>query len=345
MRFLQFQDISMVRISVALLSWLLLAPVAEVRAEKPEKPRFMRVTYDEKGTTPKTMDTAIVRYVPKGKPDSEVYVDLIGAVHVGDKSYYDQLNKEFENYDALLFELVAPKGTRIPRGTKDTGTGSAVSKLQIMMKKALALEFQLEQVDYEQKNFVHADMTPEQFSQSMKDKNEDAMSMFLRLMQASAKMQAENKDPPSDLVLLAALFDRERGPAILKRIFADQLANSDVLLEALNGPEGSTIITERNRVALDVLGEELEAGKKKIAIFYGAAHLPDMEKKLMERFKMERTTTRWLRAWDLAVPPVAAKKKPTTESDDPAVEETEKKKPDASKAVPKKREKAAPVSP
>ena len=183
-------------------------------------------------------------------------------------------------------------------------------------------------------------MTPEQFSKSMKDKNEDAMTMFLRLMQASAKMQAENKNPPSDLVLMAALFDRERGPAILKRIFADQLANADVLLEALNGPQGSTIITERNRVALDVLEDEMQAGKKKLALFYGAAHLPDMEKKLMDRFKMERVSLRWVRAWDLTVPPVPPKKagetkkpsKSTPDNDAPAADSPGKRKAEASPA-------------
>lgn len=336
----------MVRLSLATLSLLLVCAAAGVGAEETAKaPRFMRVTYDEKGTTPKYMETAIARYVPKGQPDSGIYVDLIGAVHVGDKAYYEQLNKEFENYDSMLYELVAPKGTRIPKGTKDKGTGSAVSQLQIMLKKALNLEFQLEQVDYEKSNFVHADMTPEQFSQSMKDKKEDPITLLLRLMQASAKMQSENKNPPSDLVLMAALFDRERGPAVLKRIFADQLANADVLLEALNGPQGSTIITERNRVALDTLGDEMQAGKKKLALFYGAAHLPDMEKKLMDRFKMERVSLRWVRAWDLTVPPAPPKKagdtkqpsKNTLDTDAPTADSPSQKKKAGSAKIGKER--------
>ena len=28
-------------------------------------------------------------------------------MHIGDKAYYDNLNKEFEQYDVLLYELVA----------------------------------------------------------------------------------------------------------------------------------------------------------------------------------------------------------------------------------------------
>ena len=40
----------------------------------------------------------------------DVTIDLIGAVHIGEKAYYDKLNKEFEQYDVLLYELVAPEG-------------------------------------------------------------------------------------------------------------------------------------------------------------------------------------------------------------------------------------------
>ena len=51
-------------------------------------------------------------------------------------------------------------------------------------------------------------------------------------------------------------------------------------LLAIEGPEGSTIVSQRNKVALDVLRKALAAGKTKIAIFYGAGHMPDMEQRL-----------------------------------------------------------------
>jgi hypothetical protein len=44
----------------------------------------------------------------------------------------------------------------------------------------------------------------------------------------------------------------------------------------------------------------LAAGKKKIAIFYGAAHMPDFDKRLKEDFGMKRTTSEWINAWNLA---------------------------------------------
>ncbi len=34
-------------------------------------------------------------------------VDLIGAVHIAHREYFQLLNKKFRNYDAVLYELVA----------------------------------------------------------------------------------------------------------------------------------------------------------------------------------------------------------------------------------------------
>ena len=50
------------------------------------------------------------------------------------------------------------------------------------MKSMLALEHQLEKVDYTKKNFVHADMSPDQFLQAMKDRNEGFLQMYMRLL-------------------------------------------------------------------------------------------------------------------------------------------------------------------
>ena len=50
---------------------------------------------------------------------------------------------------------------------------------------------------------------------------------------------------------------------------------------------------------MEVLKREIAAGKKEMAIFYGAGHLPDMERRLMSDFKMKRGGQTWLEAWEL----------------------------------------------
>ncbi len=267
-----------------------------------EAPRFIRITRDEQSNQLESLDTAITRYrlTREGKP--AVIVDLVGAVHVGEKSYYEQLNETFKQYDVLLYELVAPKGTRVPADGRREGT-SPVGALQLMMKDVLRLDYQLDGIDYQAENFVHADMSPEEFGASMKRLDETPMKMFFQLMKASAQQQAERKPQVTDAVLLAALFDRKNGSTVLKRAMALELSGSDVMLEALNGPNGSTIVTERNKVALQVMLDEIEKGKTRIGIFYGAAHLKDMHERLLGEhgFEFRPRRTRWLKAWDLHV--------------------------------------------
>ena len=62
--------------------------------------------------------------------------------------------------------------------------------------------------------------------------------------------------------------------------------------------EGSVLLSGRNKVAVDTLLEEIEKGKKKLGIFYGAGHMPDLEKRL-RRLGFRKVGQTWLVAWDI----------------------------------------------
>ncbi len=95
-----------------------------------------------------------------------------------------------------------------------------------------------------------------------------------------------------------ALFDKNRSMA-LKRVMADQFQEMEGMTAVLDGPTGSTLIGQRNERALEVLKKEIADGKKKIAVFYGAGHMADMEKRLRADFAMKPKETQWLQAWDM----------------------------------------------
>src|SRR5436190_1054916 len=76
----------------------------------------------------------------------------------------------------------AAEGTRIPKDGRRESGGNPVSALQLGMKSMLELEFQLERVDYTKENFVHADMSPEEFAKSMSERGESFLQMFFRMM-------------------------------------------------------------------------------------------------------------------------------------------------------------------
>jgi hypothetical protein len=294
---------SSVRSWVAAWLALLLSAAALSAAETTPTPvgktpseRFLRVTRDE-NKKPLALETPIVHYVPTDGGRQSPTVDLIAAIHIAEKSYYEQLNREFDNYDAVLYELVAPKGASVPQ-PKDSGGSHPISLLQNGMKDLLGLEYQLKVIDYTRKNMIHADMSPDQFAESMRSRGESTMTILARMLGYAWTRQGEASDGPSDGQMLLALFDKNRTVA-MKRILAEQFASGDDYMAALEGPTGSTLVSGRNQVALQTLQKEIDLGKRKIAIFYGAAHMPDLQSRLRKEFGLSPAGVRWLVAWNL----------------------------------------------
>lgn len=298
--------------AAALLAPLTLAPTAEAKgprrpaasvpASKQASPGedWIRLTQDSSGA-PQAMQTAVVRYdgvyAPAGGP---VSVDLIGAVHIGDAEYYEKLNQRFKDYDALLYELVAPEGTIVRPGAK-ADTRNPLGAMQSGTSSLLELDHQLEKIDYTPDNFVHADMSPEQFFQSMKDRNEGIVSMYMKMVGQGIAVQssgAAGGTGGGEMELLFAFFAQDRARR-LKIAMAKQFAESEALFSGFGGEEGSTLISERNKVALEVLKRELSLGKRRVGIFYGAGHLDDMDTRLRRDFGLKPTSETWVSAWDL----------------------------------------------
>jgi hypothetical protein len=254
---------------------------------------------DDGGVT--ALQTAIGRYegTPPGA-SGPVRVDLVGAIHVGDRTYYRDLNKRFEGYDAVLYELVAPEGTVVPKGGR-VGSDNPLGAMQNGMKGLLDLEHQLEIVDYTRPNFVHADMSPEELFSTMEARDEGFLKLYFRMVGQGIAEQtkAASKGESAEFDLMKAMFSKDR-PKKMKVALAGQLTQLEGLLTSFGGEKGTTLIHERNRTALDVLDKEIAAGKKSVAIFYGAGHLTDMDKHLRERFGLRQTGKEWVTAWDLA---------------------------------------------
>ena len=185
--------------------------------EKPKveakAPQFMRVVRDKQGE-PIAFQTATVSYSynPPASidgdlvdSDAEIKVDVIGVVHVGEKGYYIALNKQFKQYDSLCYELVAPRGTRVPRGGKKDGEQHPMAMVQNLMKSFLQLDHQLSIIDYQAKNFVHADMSPDEMKAAQAKRGDTQatvmMSVLADMMRQqnlqAARMQAAGKEPPT----------------------------------------------------------------------------------------------------------------------------------------------------
>jgi hypothetical protein len=102
--------------------------------------------------------------------------------------------------------------------------------------------------------------------------------------------------------------DRARS---LKLLLGRQFKDIENKLSGLEGDQGTVILSERNKVVIDVLKRNLADGKKDIGIFYGGGHMPFLEKMLTEDLGFKRKERKWLVAWDMSPPGTpAADEKP-----------------------------------
>lgn len=244
------------------------------------------------------LDTAITAYEKDG-----VKLWLFGAVHIADAACYATLNDRFTECDALLYELVAPEDTR---PTKDRDEGfNPLGMVQRGMKNALELAFQLDEIDYQATNFVHADMTPEEFAESMRERGESLLSILLDMMMAGMQPPSgdgEDTDedereraPAAPSFDLVKAFRSGEGRHTMRMMAAQQMEQAEVLMARAGG---GTLLEGRNEKCLQVLARELAKGRKRLGIYYGAAHLPHMEKRLVEDLGWKKVGHEWLVAWD-----------------------------------------------
>jgi hypothetical protein len=272
--------------------------------------KFLRFVPDATGGG--KLQTSTVTY----RNADGVTLDLVGAVPIAAASYYDGLNEQFKQYDAVLYEMVKPRGAAAPSRDEERQPTTAPARarhssrmawvgiLQRFMKDKLDLRFQLEEIDYERPNFVHADLDAETFFEMQDARGESFFKLMLQSMLRELGRggggAVQQQATLGGLLMAMQAPDRARQ---MKLVIAREFGQMEDLLAGMEGPRGSVIISERNKAALKVLNDRIAAGDKRIAIFYGAGHLKLMEKTLTEEMGFKQVgEPKWRDAWDMTAP-------------------------------------------
>lgn len=252
-------------------------------------------------------------------------VELLGAVHLADKKYYDHLNELFYDYDKVFFEMVG--GEDIPRCAAlmqkvENGEGLSlpeIKELQDIMNRQqesarkyflmgllepyydalagmLGLATQSEAIDYMSAGiFVHADMSLKELKSAMEKKGESFVKfMLMDFMSDDEEKPAYEPDP---VLFVAALLRKDT------RFLRSELIKVMASEEEKESMTDSVILTGRNEKCFEVFDAVMkEPGNNRVAIFYGASHLPGMHKMLLDRrFKLDKVE--WMTAWDTDAKP------------------------------------------
>lgn len=222
---------------------------------------YVKVTKSTPEGRPARMETSIVTFRSKTNPGLEVA--LVGVIHVGEARYYKNLQARMESYDAVLYEWIGPRNSRPIAGVYND------------LAALLSLESQTSIIKYDRKHYVHADMTDEDFMRA--------------LDRLDRRTPFTGKSGGGEFGLTL----RKLGPTKARWEIARQLAEDRAILTH------PVIIVQRNDVTMNILDREIKNGKRKIAIFYGAAHMPDFERQMNDRFGLTPTHTEWFKAWDM----------------------------------------------
>lgn len=268
---------------------------------------WLKLERDERGV-PQRLATSIVRFEGEFRADDgetrSVSIDLIGAIHLGEKAYYDRLNAEFKEYETVVFELVVDKGFDVKdlaaakeaQETENAGPVSpldAVPLLQHSLANALELVNQTDGIDYSAPNFKHGDANVDDFLARLTTGGDIPNFFFDSAFQSLCSSDSGQTEGWA----LAYLLAKDKR-LVLRRFFADELAKTEIAAQP--NERETALIHFRNKIAINVAKKELEAGKTKIAVFYGAAHLDDLARRVEATLKNpRRLEPRWLTAWSM----------------------------------------------
>ncbi|MDQ3439121.1 MAG: hypothetical protein M3478_02085 [Planctomycetota bacterium] len=280
---------------------LLVFSTSAVRADAPATKsattdvRFLRFTGDaRKGGILETSDVTF-------RNAAGVEVRLVAAVHIADQPYFEALNKSFRESDAVLYEMVKPKGAPAPR-IGDPPSDAGIAQLQQFLKNRLNLAFQLDVINYRLRNFIHADMDAETFVAMQAKRGESFASLMLSSMLEALSNPSAGLNDPEQPQTMFELLARPDGERQFKLLLARQMGDLEASAMGLKGLNGTVILTERNKTVITALKDALADGKKKIAVFYGAAHMPDLAAQI-EKMGFKPVETTWYEAWDVKIRP------------------------------------------
>lgn len=298
---------------------LALAPALFAEAPK-TTPQFTFIRGQETPAKVSSLQTLSAEYKPASGNGPSIW--LVGVAHLGTAEYYAAIQKRLDAQSRVLFEGVG--ADKLQQGAELESTGG----IQGQLAKSLGLVFQLDAIDYKRAHFMNSDLTVEGLQNAITDRVEkrpDAKST------TDDRSATNGNEPASNGANLPAKVDNDTFTQLMGAIHGEgQMAES---LGAMIGLMGSTpemrettklmliealgqagelidiakaaspdikdlfevLITERNEEVIRQLQTNLPKLKngQSIAVFYGAAHMDEIAKRLTTQLNYQPAAQEW----------------------------------------------------
>lgn len=227
-------------------------------------------------------------------------ITLLGAVHIGEKSYYREIQRRLDKADLVLFEMMGDP--REVKALEEEVRRNCPEHLDMLtpkdsdnlnhgkIAKLAGLTKQTREINYERPHFVHADITLREMYTALNSKK---MSICNRLMQAKTPNNQPSAEPIQSN--LPSKTDNEVSRGVIALTLVKKILETRQTIE-----NDKKIIFDRNDIAINVLKNEIKhvSSGQEIVIFYGAAHMEDLELSLL-KMNYRYESSEWLQAFPL----------------------------------------------
>jgi hypothetical protein len=274
---------------------------------------FMRIARPDTDTV--RLEIALREFVPRHGKGPVLW--LVGVSHLGDTNYYAALQRHLDAQSLVLFEGVDNEDHDLKRKlSARPADGQPVTErasLQTTFARSLGLAFQMDAIDYDRPQFRNSDLTIEQLYALMQRGRTvvtnagdgaggpnpldqlisvmdgssflgAAIQTGLRIIGSSAKLQAMTR-----LALIETLGQFDGNVSEMKAVPPELKELVVVLIE------------ERNKhVVRDVKAAlQTTSHRKSVAVFYGAGHMTDLERRLVTELGYRSKRDIWLPAFSV----------------------------------------------
>ncbi len=249
-------------------------------------------------------------------------VTLLGVSHVGDLSFYNSVQERLDAADLVLFEGV---GWGDGPSKAKPGKTSGVGELQDSLADSMGLVFQLRAIRYDRPHFRNSDMSLRAFTDSMSGKKSKPDKKKVGEKEAGKPGKAppkEKEDLAAQEVMRALSGDSVvfsfvsgalkifgKSPKfreLMKLAMVETLGSIGGDVSSLAKAAGPGMekfmriaLEKRNAIVIKDLKKILKGkeGHGDVVVFYGAAHMPDIERQLADKFGFAPAEEKWLPAF------------------------------------------------
>jgi len=290
-------------------------------AEVPANGAYTRIGNPDSNTV--QLQIALRKFVPAQNSGPAVW--LAAVMHIGETNYYQALQHFLDKQTIVLYEGInadahphhvhdaanAPAAHAPTPASSLSATNSGYS-MQSTLAHSLGLVFQLEAIDYDRTNFLNSDLSIQQIQNITAEgtrpvgpgeegKGSAPFETLLQIMDGTSFLGSLFK---FGMQFLAASPQLQ---AVAKLTLIEAVGRLKGDLSDMQGlpPEWEdlikVLIEARNKNLMDDLKDELKKvpPSGSIAVFYGAGHMDDLEKRITGELHYRPADETWLTAFSV----------------------------------------------